>query len=156
MVTSVCQNCGEMMYRSGGGRPAKLCPKCRGKHYGPEHRKLRRDTLENAYGTNCARCGQVMLRGQQLDLDHADYGGPDEYMPGLYSHAKCNSAAGGRINRASLEAKGVKAERWTGAHLRKALMEGPPPGPAEGPHNSGCTCYHPYHGVQSWWPRRCW
>lgn len=64
--------------------------------YGPDHRALRRALLPVAWGTPCARCGQPMLYGQALDLDHRDDGAGYLGM----SHRSCNSAAGARKGNA--------------------------------------------------------
>lgn len=41
--------------------------------YGYQYQKLRKALLPAAYGTPCVRCGQPMLPGQKLHLDHDDY-----------------------------------------------------------------------------------
>jgi predicted nucleic acid-binding Zn-ribbon protein len=102
MTTSVCSQCGAATFRPGAGRQTKLCPSCGGGRYGRKHRELRAAKLEDAYFTACFRCGRVMLPGQELHLDHMDGAGPDDYVPSLFSHAKCNAAAGGRRNRLPL------------------------------------------------------
>lgn len=66
--------------------------------YGPTHQKLRKFwSLQVASGTvACARCGDLIARGQRWDLGHDDddrskYVGPE--------HATCNRRAGGQRNR---------------------------------------------------------
>jgi hypothetical protein len=91
-----CQDCGASFYQH-LGRPAKRCVGCRGKHGAPDFRRA--SSSENraaAVGEACYRCGQVMLPGQPLDLDHRDDGAGWDW-----SHASCNRAAGAaRSNRA--------------------------------------------------------
>jgi hypothetical protein len=58
--------------------------------YRGQHQAIRRATVRAAYGTPCVRCGQVMLPGQRLHLDHTDDG--TGYLG--YSHAACNVRAG--------------------------------------------------------------
>lgn len=60
--------------------------------YGADHRALRRAGLPGAWGRPCARCGQPMLYGQPLHLDHRDDGAG--YLG--FSHAACNDSAGGK------------------------------------------------------------
>lgn len=59
--------------------------------YNARHRKLRAELLPNAYYTPCTRCGQLMLPGQELHLDHDDN---DRTQYRGFSHAKCNVSAG--------------------------------------------------------------
>jgi hypothetical protein len=65
--------------------------------YGYQHQRLRNTQLAKAYGTACTRCGQVMVEGQALDLDHTDT--RDGYRG--FSHRKCNRAAGARKGNAN-------------------------------------------------------
>lgn len=69
--------------------------------YGTEHQRLRSATLASAYGTACARCGQIMIEGQALDLDHTDT--RDGYRG--FSHRRCNRAAGARKGNANRRRK---------------------------------------------------
>lgn len=69
--------------------------------YGTEHQRIRNATLASAYGTACARCGQVMVEGQALDLDHNDT--RDGYRG--FSHRGCNRAAGARKGNANRRRK---------------------------------------------------
>ncbi|MEQ7126674.1 hypothetical protein ABN034_19345 [Actinopolymorpha sp. B11F2] len=96
---STCERCGAAFHQV-VGRPSKRCRACRSGKYGPEHRRIRAATLESAYGQPCARCGEVMARGQRLELDHAEDGG---YLgPSGFSHEHCNRSAGGEKRRAQL------------------------------------------------------
>lgn len=68
--------------------------------YGAAHQRRRAELLPGAYNTRCPRCGQLMLRGQDLDLGH----GEDLALnPGAkgdrIEHADCNRAAGGRLGQ---------------------------------------------------------
>jgi hypothetical protein len=58
--------------------------------YGYGHRQIRKLGLPYAYGTPCVRCGELMLPGQLLHLNHADDG--IGYLG--FSHAACNTRAG--------------------------------------------------------------
>jgi hypothetical protein len=58
--------------------------------------KLRKQLLPSAYGTPCVRCGEPMLKGQELHLDHAD----DRSRILGFSHRKCNLRAAARKARA--------------------------------------------------------
>lgn len=69
--------------------------------YGSDHKRLRAAGLASAYGTACARCGQVMVEGQDLDLDHTD--ARDGYRG--FSHRRCNRAAGARKGNANRRRK---------------------------------------------------
>jgi hypothetical protein len=59
--------------------------------------KLRKALLPKAYGTPCVRCGEVMLPGQKLHLDHDDY---DRTILRGFAHAMCNIRAAARKGRA--------------------------------------------------------
>jgi hypothetical protein len=91
MPDLACQSCGEY-FRQGQGRPARRCGRCRqSDRYGAAHRELRAATVDQAAGQPCARCGQPMVVGQLVHLDHAD-DDPSRYLG--YSHASCNASAG--------------------------------------------------------------
>ena len=58
---------------------ASRCPSCttprastKARGYGHAHQAKRAKLLAAAYGQPCTRCGQPMLPGQLLDLDHDD------------------------------------------------------------------------------------
>jgi hypothetical protein len=59
--------------------------------------KLRKQLLPSAYGTRCVRCGELMLPGQKLHLDHDDW---DRSKLLGWSHAQCNLRAAGRKGKA--------------------------------------------------------
>jgi hypothetical protein len=71
--------------------------------YGGDHKKLRKALLPQAYGIPCYRCGQLMLEGQALHLDHTD----DRAGYGGFSHADCNVKAAARKGR-RLQGKGKR------------------------------------------------
>lgn len=77
---------------------------------GYAHQVERRRLLPHAYGWPCPMCGRLMLRGQDLDLDHVVprmVGGPDS-GPRRIVHASCNRKAGAnlrwRVERARVNA----------------------------------------------------
>jgi hypothetical protein len=89
-MNRTCEVCGAGFWQ-GRGRPARRCPRCRGRdRYGPEHRAFRDGTVAQAVGKPCARCQLPMLEGQAVQLDHADNG--QGYIG--YSHRSCNARAG--------------------------------------------------------------
>ena len=59
--------------------------------------KLRKALLPSAYNTPCVRCGQLMLPGQKLHLDHDDW---DRSIIRGFSHERCNLRAAGRKGKA--------------------------------------------------------
>lgn len=63
--------------------------------YDGQHQSTRRRMLPYAVGSQCARCGNPILDGEPIDLDHADNG--DGYLG--WSHASCNRRAGGRASQ---------------------------------------------------------
>lgn len=100
-TSKVCPECGDefltvrriyctdecwrrVRYRRGSGGAPRLSATRRG--YGREHQKLRAELLPHAYDTPCCLCGELMLLGQKLHLDHtedrSDYRG--------FAHAECN------------------------------------------------------------------
>ncbi|GAA3829031.1 endonuclease domain-containing protein [Streptomyces chiangmaiensis] len=60
--------------------------------YGGHHQRLRRRLLAEAIGKPCHYCGEPMLEGQALDLDHND----DRTAYRGMTHASCNRSAGAR------------------------------------------------------------
>jgi hypothetical protein len=66
--------------------------------YSEAHRRARARLLPQAYNTDCPLCERIMLRGQELDLDHSV---PYVINPGSAGdrivHAQCNRSAGGRL-----------------------------------------------------------
>jgi hypothetical protein len=95
VTTSVCGACGKVIFRSGPGRPRKLCPECRTERYGREHKARREFEMQNYIGKPCSRCGRPMEAGDEVHLDHVDGGGPNDYR-GL-SHKRCNLAAAAAV-----------------------------------------------------------
>ena len=69
--------------------------------YGNGHRRIRKTLLPFAYGTPCVKCGEPMLLGQDLDLDHNDK--RTEYIG--FAHSSCNRKAGGKKGIRALKAK---------------------------------------------------
>lgn len=73
--------------------------------YGADHRRRRAQTIEDAYGTPCPRCGLPMLRGQRLDFGHTtDVAFDRNAKADRFEHADSrdcpaggNRAAGGRL-----------------------------------------------------------
>ena len=59
--------------------------------YGHQHQKLRKKMLPYAIGTNCHRCGLIMLDPKDMHLDHDDN---DRTRYVGFSHASCNVKAG--------------------------------------------------------------
>jgi hypothetical protein len=86
-------------WRNRRGSGAKKDTLARG--YGPEHQRLRRELLPHAYDTPCCLCGDLMLVGQKLHLDHTedrtDYRG--------FAHAECNVREGARRGAEALRVK---------------------------------------------------
>jgi hypothetical protein len=81
--------------------------------YTHQHRALRAAMLPRAYGTPCVRCGEAMLNGQLLDLDHND--NRDGYRG--FAHSSCNRRAGGEQaqrerQRQRFNPKPRSATRW--------------------------------------------
>ena len=65
--------------------------------YGYQYQKLRKALLPGAYGTPCVRCGELMLPGQKLHLDHDDW---DRTLLRGFAHAACNIRAAAKKARA--------------------------------------------------------
>ena len=60
--------------------------------YGTQHRKLRAQLAPAAIGTTCHFCGQPILTGQKVALDHTE----DRTGYRGIVHLTCNAADGGR------------------------------------------------------------
>ncbi|WP_041253567.1 hypothetical protein [Frankia sp. EAN1pec] len=58
--------------------------------YGYAHRRERARRLPSAWGTPCTRCGQALVRGQEIHLDHTE----DRTGYLGFAHARCNRLAG--------------------------------------------------------------
>ena len=59
--------------------------------YGSTHQQRRRMLIRNAYHHHCPICGDVMLPGQALDLDHTTRLVDDATSQGdRITHAACN------------------------------------------------------------------
>jgi hypothetical protein len=78
--------------------------------YGARHQELRRRLLPTAIGRPCSRCGQPMLAGQALDLDHTD----DRRGYRGFAHAECNRRAAGYKSTGSAPSNPTPkaATRW--------------------------------------------
>lgn len=68
--------------------------------YGTRHQQIRAAMLPFAYGQACLHCGQPMLPGQELHLDHT----PDGVAYRGMVHAFCNMSEGGRRGAAKRHA----------------------------------------------------
>lgn len=69
--------------------------------YGVDHRRARARLLPKAYGKPCPLCGEVMLRGQDLQLDHSTALVENPSSRGdRIVHGRCNESAGGRLGNA--------------------------------------------------------
>ena len=79
--------------------------------YGAAHQALRAKLLPLAYGTDCYRCGQVMLPSQELHLGHDDH---DRTKYRGIEHAQCNVRAGA--------IKGNEARRARPRRRRRAVI----------------------------------
>lgn len=135
-----CANCGELF--SGKGSHRYCSTECgrrvrsntrygdipvntthRG--YGSKHQRIRKETIGAAYDTPCHFCGEPMLVGQALHLDHTEDGA--EYRG--FAHARCNQRDGGlrgneRRRQLVLYRAGIITELPAYAIVRKAA---PPP-----------------------------
>lgn len=77
--------------------------------YSVKQRKVRALLLPYAYGTYCPLCGQVMVQGQALDLDHSTpvvLGG--DGAGDRIAHASCNRSAGATLGN---QLRGRRASR---------------------------------------------
>jgi hypothetical protein len=138
-----CTNCRSSFVQR-TGRPAMWCPSCRqdGGRYDGEHKKIRAQGLEAAYGAPCARCGVLMLRGQDLELDHADGGGPRDYLG--FSHRDCNRRAGASLGG---QIRAARHGPYRGASRRSPTPR-VPIGWCKSP--AGCTSHdHTHERAQS-------
>lgn len=69
--------------------------------YGALHEARKAELLPHAWNTPCPRCGQLMLKGQELDLGHTTDLAVDPTSVGdRIEHADCNRSAGGKLGNA--------------------------------------------------------
>lgn len=79
--------------------------------YGSQHQRTRRLLLPAAYNTPCALCGELMVRGQDLHLDHSQALAVNATSKGdRIVHAWCNTSAGGRLGRSMQDLR--PSSRW--------------------------------------------
>jgi len=64
--------------------------------YGKEHQRLRRVMVALALGTACEVCGELMLPGQALDLDHGEIPASQGGVGTRVLYASCNRSIAGR------------------------------------------------------------
>ncbi len=104
VTTGTCRNCGGPTFYPGGGRPAPLCPKCRGDgpDYGADFKQARaywatRVALGGVLCLNprCVMESREIKPGDDWDLGHDDRGG----IRGC-EHSRCNRSAGARSGHA--------------------------------------------------------
>jgi hypothetical protein len=82
--------------------------------YGYGHQQLRKALLPYAYGQPCPRCGETMLPGQRLDLDHTD----DRAGYRGMAHATCNRRAG--ADKRNAQSRGEVARPTTRPRTSRA------------------------------------
>jgi hypothetical protein len=89
---------------------AKPKAKTAARGYDHKHQKLRKALLPQAYGTPCFLCGELMLKGQALELDH----NPQRTAYRGMVHKKCNRRDGARRARAKqlYGTRPITAHRW--------------------------------------------
>lgn len=79
--------------------------------YDHEHQKRRDELLPGAYNQLCPLCGELMLKGQELHLDHTDPVATDKQSKGdRIVHGECNTRAGGKLG--SRRAKMPTSRQW--------------------------------------------
>jgi hypothetical protein len=70
------------------------------KAYGVEHQRIRARLLRTHLNLPCPYCGELMLSGQDLDLDHSDPADKLLGKPGdRLAHASCNRSYGNGTRR---------------------------------------------------------
>jgi hypothetical protein len=74
--------------------------------YGYQYQRLRKALLPCAYSTPGVRCGELMLPGQALHLDHDDW---DRTKLRGFSHAECNIRAAAQKAQVMAAAKKARA-----------------------------------------------
>lgn len=67
--------------------------------YGSDHRLRRQKELDGAFNTPCSVCGQLMLKGQELDFAHGqeDLALNPSAKATEFQHASCNRSEGGKL-----------------------------------------------------------
>jgi hypothetical protein len=90
--------------RGSGGIP-QTSAAARG--YGVEHQRIRAELLPSAHGQPCPLCGVVMLKGEQLHLDHT----PDRSGYRGIVHGSCNVLDGAKRGGEAVRRKRL-AEGW--------------------------------------------
>ena len=87
--------------RGSGGRSRQS------RGYDAAHYRLRRALLPLAWGSPCSLCGEVMLEGDDVHLDHTE----DRSGYRGFSHARCNVLDGARRGGAATRAKRLAGVR---------------------------------------------
>ncbi len=70
--------------------------------YGAAHQRARRELLPYAWGKPCTRCGQPLVRGDLVDLDHSE--DRTHYLG--FAHRTCNRSAGAQKRNAQGKGSG--------------------------------------------------
>lgn len=65
--------------------------------YGAAHRKRRAALLPFALGNPCELCGELMMNGQKLDLDHSIPLSRGGFVGDRIVHHRCNMKAGSAL-----------------------------------------------------------
>lgn len=78
------------------------------------HKKARKELLPAAYGRPCPLCGDLMLKGQPLDLDHVNprWGAQNAPGPFRMAHARCNRRLGAMLGNRLRAARKPRESRW--------------------------------------------
>ena len=96
MAMRVCLDCPKLTTKSRCPECARAKDRARGsaaaRGYGKDHQDLRAELLPKAIGQPCHFCGEPMLEGQPLALDHTE----DRNGYRGMAHLSCNAADGGR------------------------------------------------------------
>lgn len=79
--------------------------------YDTDHQRRREELLPDAYNTPCPICGKLMLKGQELHLDHSTALAIDPQSKGdRIVHGTCNTSEGGKLG--SARAKMPTSRSW--------------------------------------------
>jgi hypothetical protein len=145
MTRKACLTCGDTIDQEGRGGRRKWCELHRPRR-GADHRRIRAELINQVVlgVTPCCRCHRPLTDLADIDLDHTDGRGPNDYN-GLAHARSCNRSQGAALGNR------LRGLRRHGVVLSTTAVPTRPPQPPPDhdlPHPRAAWCYH--ESTQRW------